>query len=129
MNEIPPTKLFWRESNSLRDFVHVSLEREDALRSTETSECAMRRNVRSNGLTVNPDVGADVWTSGVNRSSRKDDVRERAISTTVDHEINFHREQLAVFTYRGLVTSARRMTLSGRNHVFRAVVDDLDGLA
>src|SRR5215213_5123971 len=111
------------------DFVHVSLEREDALRRTETSECAVRRNVCSNRAAVNSDVGTEVWTSSVNRSARKHDGRECAISATVDGEVDLHREEFAVFRNRRFMTRVRWMTLGGGHHVFSAIIDDLYGLA
>ncbi len=89
----------------------------------------MRRHVRRNRATVNAHVWTHVWPTSVNRSSRKHDRGQRAIRATIDREVDLHREQLAVFRDGRLVTRARRVTLRCGDHVFRAIVDDLDRLA
>jgi hypothetical protein len=90
----------------MRHFVHVSFEREDALRRAKTAKRAVRWNVRRNRATVNSNVGTDVWTSGMNRSARKHDWRKGAVSAAIDNEVDLHREELAIFRNGGLVTCA-----------------------
>ena len=65
VNKVATPKLFRRQPNCARDFVHVALEREDALRRAETSERAMRRNVSGDSATVYTHVRTRVWTGGV----------------------------------------------------------------
>jgi pyrrolidone-carboxylate peptidase len=69
VNEVATSKLFRRQTNCMRDFVHVPLEREDALRRAEAPERAVRRNIRRHRAAVNANVRANVWTSGMNRSA------------------------------------------------------------
>ena len=69
VNEVATAKLFGRQPNCVRNFIHLSLEREDTLRRAKTSESAVRRKVGSNSATVNPHVRTDVWTSSVDRSA------------------------------------------------------------
>src|ERR1700741_2061647 len=129
MNEVATAKLFRRQTHSLSNYVHVSLEREDALRRSKSSERTVRRNVGRNCLAVNPHVGTNVWTSGMNRSAREHDRRKRAVSAAIDDEVDLHREKFSVFSHGSFVMRSRRMTLRSRHHIFRTVVDHLDRLA
>src|SRR6185295_2114966 len=104
VKEVATSKLFRCQTNSVRDFVHVSFEREDALRRAEAPKRTMRWNVRRHRAAVNANVGTNVWASGVNRSARKHDGRERAISTTIDHEVDLDREEFSVFGDSSLMT-------------------------
>ena len=69
VNEIAATKFFRRQFKCVRDFIHLSLECEDALRRAKTSERALRRKVSSDSATVNSHVRTEVWTSSVDRSA------------------------------------------------------------
>src|ERR1041385_3563852 len=89
----------------------------------------MRRHVCSNGTAVNPDVRTEGWTGSVDRTARKHDGRERAISAAMDRKVDLHCDELSVFSNRGFVMRARRMALVSGHHIFSAVVDDLDWLA
>src|SRR6185369_10846942 len=109
VNEVATTKFFRTQSDRLSNFIHVPFEREDALRGAKSPKGAVGRNVRCDRATVNPDVGTDIWTSSMDRSSRKHDRRQCAISAAIDDEVDLHREQFAVLRHRGFVTRARGM--------------------
>src|SRR5688500_19582097 len=107
----------------------MTFEREDALRRTETSKSTMRRHVRRHSAAVNTHVRTGVRPTSVDRPTREHYRRKRAVSATVDREINLHCQQLAVFRHRGLDMRTRRVSLRCCDHVFRAIVNDLDRLA
>ncbi len=89
----------------------------------------MRRNVGRHRLALNADVRTKVGTGGVNRSAGQHNWRERAVRATIDDEFDLLGEQLPIFCDGRLVSGERRMALGRRDHVLRAIIDDLDGLA
>src|SRR6185503_10457401 len=97
VNEVATSKLLRRQAHRMGHFVHVSFEREDALRSAKTAKRAVRWNVCGDRATVNANIGTDVWTSGMNRSARKHDGRQCAVSAAIDDEVNLDGEELAIF--------------------------------
>ena len=111
-----------------RDAVHVPLEREQALRRAESTECPVRRRVGRDRTPAQPHVRAEVRPRRVNRAARQDDRRQRAVGTAVDDQVDVHRDQTALARDRRAMTRPRRMALGRRHHVLRAVVDELHGL-
>src|SRR5262245_47348224 len=79
LNEIAPAKLFRSQSNCGGNFIHVALEREYALRCSETPERAVGWHVRRHRRTPDANIWAEIWTGGVNCPARKNHRRERAI--------------------------------------------------
>ncbi len=111
----------------MRDFVQVAFEREDALRRAEAAKGSVRRHVRRNGATLDANVRAKVWPGGVNRSARQHDRRERGVSSAVNDEIYLHAEQFSFARDSRAMLRPGRMALGRGRHVFRAVVNNLDG--
>src|SRR5215213_231788 len=106
VNKVATAKLFRREPNCSRHLIHVSFECEDALRRAEPSKSAVRWNIGSDSAAVNPYVRTDVWAGSVDRSARKHDRRQRAISAAVDHKVNLSGKELAIFLNRSFMTRA-----------------------
>src|SRR2546423_7945639 len=129
MDKIAATKLVGLKAQRTGNFIELPLESKYALRRAKSSKRSMRRKVCSHSARPNAYVWAVIRTGGVNRSSREHDRRKRAVSATVHNKFDLHGEQLSVFRYRGLVTSARWMPLGGRDHVFSTVVYNLYRLA
>src|SRR2546421_4247325 len=127
MNEVAAAKFFGGQANCSCDFIQMTLQRKNTLWSPKSSESAVRWHVRRDGRAYDTNVRAEVRTGGVNRAPRQHHRRERAVGAAVDHETYFHRQELSVFRDCRPVSSARRMALRGRDHVFSAIVDHLDG--
>ena len=128
-DKIAAAEFFRREAERFGDLVHLPLQREDALGGAEAAEGAVRREVRGHRLAADAHVGAEVRSGGVDGPPRQHHRRERGISAAIDEELDVHGQQLAVTRDRSAMPRARRMPLSGCGHVFRAVVNDLHGLA
>src|SRR5579862_4816091 len=71
LNEIPPPKFVRRESHGFRDAIEMPLQRENALRRSESAERTVRRSVCSDHSTADSHVRTAVRPSGVNRPARK----------------------------------------------------------
>ena len=54
---------------------------------------------------------------------------ERGVRATIDHNFNIRSEEFAFPADSGAVADAARMALGRGDHVFCAVIDDLDGMA
>ena len=65
--------------------------------------------------------------SRVDRAPRQHHRRQRAVGAPVDDEVDVHRDQAPVGVDRRPVPRPRRMPFGRRDHVFRAVVDELHG--
>src|SRR5262245_10474749 len=73
LNEVALAKLLRRKPDCACDFIHLTLESEDALRRAKTPKRAMRWNVCRQRLTVNAHVRTEIRTGGVNRAARQYD--------------------------------------------------------
>src|SRR5438132_6081940 len=69
MNEVAATKLFGSQTDSLSNFVQMSLQRKDALRRPESPERPVRWHVRRDCLALNADMRAEVRPGSVNSSA------------------------------------------------------------
>ncbi len=69
VDEIAAAKFFGRQIKRVRDFIHLTLEGEYALRRSKSSERTLRREISRHSATVNPYVRTKVWTSSVDRSA------------------------------------------------------------
>ncbi len=125
LDEVAPAQLVGREPDRVGDDVHVALEREEALRRAEPAKRAVRRRGRRHDAAANAHVRTEVRTRGVQRAAREHDRRQRAVRAAIQHEVDVHREQPPVAIDDGPVPRARRVALGRRDHVFRAVVDEL----
>src|SRR6266566_471139 len=107
----------------------MPLERKDTLRRAKTSEGAVRRRVCRDRTRANTYIGTVIRTGCVNRASGKHYGRECAIGAAINDELDVHRDEFALLSHRGLMTRARGMSLRGRYHVLRAVVNHLHRFA
>ena len=78
------------------DAVEMAFEREDALRSAESAEGAVRRHVGGDSAAANSHVGAVIGTCGVNGAAGENDRRKSFVGAAVDGEVDFHGEEFAV---------------------------------
>src|SRR5262249_54006612 len=106
--EIPTPKFVRRKSDSFRDAIEMPLEREDALRGSESAERAVRRSIRCDGSAANAHVGTAVRPGGVNRPARKHHRRQCFIRSAVQREVDIDRHQLSVPGYGGAMCGPRR---------------------
>src|SRR5580700_1988465 len=107
----------------------MAFEREDALRSAESAEGAVRWHVGGDGAAANADVGAVIGACGVDGATGEDDRRKSFVGAAVDGEVDLHGEESAVAGDGGFVMGARGVALGCGDHVFGAVVDHFYGLA
>src|SRR5215471_2746429 len=105
-DEVAEPKFIRSQSDSLRDTIHVSFQRKDALRCAKSSKSAMRRRVRRHGGAPDTHVRAEIGTGRMNRAARKHDRRERAVSPAVDHKIDLLGQKFSIFRHGGLVSRA-----------------------
>src|SRR6266496_366500 len=129
MDEVATTKLFSGQSHCLCHFIHLTLEREDALRSAKSSKSTVRWDVCRYCLAANTYVRTAIRTCRMDRSPRKNYGRQRAVGAAIDREINLHCKELAFFRDRRFVARVRGMAFGCSHHVFGAVVHDLDWFA
>ncbi len=127
--KVAAAQFFRRQADSLRDLIEVAFHREDALRSAEAAKGSVWRMIGGNGFAANSDGWPVVRPGGVNCSARQHYRRKRRINSAVNREINFRRQQLAVFADCCANARSRRMAFGCRDHVFGAVVNHLDRFA
>jgi len=106
VDEVAAAQFVRREADDLGDAVEMALEREDALRRSESAEGAVRRHIGGDGAAANAHVGAVVRTGGVNRAARENDRRKSFVGAAVNGEVDFDREELAIAREGGLVVGA-----------------------
>ena len=124
--DVAPPDVERRDPELLGDPVEVGLGRELGLRRPEPAECAVGRRVRAGGLGPDPHVRAAVRAAGVDRASREDHGRQRAIGAAVHHDLDVLRDERAVVGDAGAVADDRRVALGRGRDVLVAVVDHAD---
>src|SRR5947199_9328824 len=102
-NEIAPAEFFGRNADDLGDAVKMSVERKDALRGAESTECSVRRGVCGYSAALDSDIWTFVRTRGMDCAARKNDGGKRLVRAAVDREINLHGEESSVACYAGAV--------------------------
>src|SRR5205823_2706828 len=105
-DEVAAAQLFGREADRPCDFVQVSFEGEDALRSAEAAEGSVRRRVRGDGARAYADVRAVVRPGGVDCAAREDDCRQSSVCAAVNDEVYVHADESSVARDGGAVSRA-----------------------
>src|SRR5438105_1412765 len=70
-DEVAASKFFRRQPNGPGNFVHVALQREDALRRAKSPESPVWRDVGRDRLALDANVRTEVRPGGVNRAARE----------------------------------------------------------
>src|SRR5437763_4835191 len=72
VDEVATAEVFRREVKLFGDFVHVSFQREDSLRRSETSEGAVWRMICRHCLAGNSHIGTEVGAGGMDGAAGED---------------------------------------------------------
>ena len=126
--DVAPPDLERREPELLGDPVEVGLGRELGLRRPEPAERAVGRRVGAGRAGPDPDVRAAIRSARVQRATRQDDRRERAVRPAVHDDLDVLGDEPAVEGHAGPVADDRRVALRGGGDVLVAVVDHADRL-
>src|ERR1043166_4126600 len=73
LDEVAPAKFFRRQTNRLRNFVHVPFQSKDTLWRPKASKSSVRWNVRRDRGALNPHVRTKIRSGGMNRPARQYD--------------------------------------------------------
>jgi hypothetical protein len=126
LQKISPSNLDGRETDGLRDAIHVSFHRKQALWRPKSAERAVRRRICGNGPRANPNAWPIVGSASMNGSARKHYRRQSEVGAAVNCEVDLATENLPVAADGSAVASAGRMPLRRRHHVFHSVVNNLN---
>ncbi len=114
------------EAELLGNALHVHFDRELRLRRAEPAERAVWRRVRHHHAAADPDVIAAIRSRRMEHAAGQDDGAERRVGPAVEEHVDVHGRQSAVSRHAGAMPDHAGMTLRRRQHVFAAVVDELD---
>ena len=71
VQQVAPAEFVGSQADGFRHMVHVPLQREQALRSAEAAEGAVRRSVGGVRFGVDADVGPEIRAAGMDSAARK----------------------------------------------------------
>src|SRR6266478_3769178 len=104
--EVAAAELFGGQADYFGDFVHVTFEREDALRGAEAAEGSVRWDVCCHGFGADGDVGPVVGAGGVDGAAGEDYGGEGGVGSAGDGEVDLSGQELAVLRYGGAVAGS-----------------------
>ena len=122
-DKISAAEFFRGETDDCGNAVEMTFESEDALRSAEAAESAVGRRVGGDGAAADADIGTFVRAGGMNGATGENDGGKSFVGAAVEREVDIHGEEFAFTGEGGAMAGARRMTLGGGGHVFRAIVN------